>query len=563
METERTERTNAETPLVSVIIPVYNVAAYLPQCLESVTGQTLTRIEILLVDDGSKDDSYAICRQWAERDGRIRCFHQENRGVSYARNLGIEEARGEYIAFIDSDDWVDARYLEKLLAALERSGGDFAECDLWRYDNRSGSKIYRACYGRMGVPYTFEEHLKYGPTASYKAMSRRSVWNKNGLRFPDCAFESPAVYALLVALCGRVESVREPLYYYRRFRAQSLIETGYAAKDGSANNTLGIEAMGELLRGFQKHGLYERYRDVLPGIVTYRLNDILAMQYHRKSPADFRETVDNFRAFLAKTFPDRKPIRYLTWGGYNLNRILCHMAQLHDPAGRFNFSSIISIAGELPDLPEMSHPNRYREMMLRREHAREFWKLLRREQPDALVMDLVEERFDLETCGPGFITRSDAYEGGRWPEGCVPPTGERIARDSGRCGLLWKESCARFAERLRAERPGIRVVIVENYLCEEVGTPTRRESFPNREEIRRTNALLRAYYSDLRAALPEADVVSPAGDDLYFTDEKYEYGAIPSHGNEMENQAIALRIEEIMTGWTETVRSAAEEDDYV
>ena len=533
-------------PLVSVIIPVYNVAAYLPQCLESVTSQTLRDIEILLADDGSTDDSYEVCRQWAEKDARIRVFHQENRGVSYARNLGLENARGEFVAFVDSDDWVDGRYLEKLLDALRRSGSDFAECDLWRCSNRDGSRIYRACYGRMGVPYTFEEHMKYGPTASYKAMSRRSLWMDNGLRFPPCAFESPAVYALLLALSGRVESVREPLYFYRRFRENSLIETGYAAKDGTANNTLGIEAMESLLEGFREHGLYERYRDALPGVVIYRRNDILAMQHHRESEGDFRQTVENFRSFLDRKFPDRPQIRYLTWGGYNLNRILSHMDLLHDPSCRFNFSSLISAAGPELDVPDMVHKNRYREMMLRREHRQSFWEILRREKPAFLILDLLEERFDVLRAGGGFLTASDAYEGGRWPEGFGVPEDARIARDSEEGGTLWRESCVRFFRRLREECPGIRTVVVENYLCESVGDMSSRTAFAELEDIRRTNGILREYYGFLREAAPDAEVVSPAGDELYFTDAKYEYGAIPSHLNEIENQKIARRIEEIL-----------------
>ena len=110
-----------DAPLVSIIIPVYNVSAYLTQCLESVAGQTYQKLDIILIDDGSTDDSGSICDRFASCDARIRVFHTENRGISAARNLGIEEARGEYIMFVDSDDWIELNAVETLLEAAVRN----------------------------------------------------------------------------------------------------------------------------------------------------------------------------------------------------------------------------------------------------------------------------------------------------------------------------------------------------------------------------------------------------------------------------------------------------------
>jgi glycosyltransferase involved in cell wall biosynthesis len=106
-------------PTISVIVPVYNVEQYLCKCLDSILNQTFTDFELLLIDDGSPDKSGQICDEYAQKDSRIRVFHKENGGVSSARNLGLDNAKGKWIAFIDSDDWVDNTYLEHLLEGDE------------------------------------------------------------------------------------------------------------------------------------------------------------------------------------------------------------------------------------------------------------------------------------------------------------------------------------------------------------------------------------------------------------------------------------------------------------
>ena len=110
--------------LISVIVPVHNGEAFLSDCLESLVRQTWRQLEILVIDDGSTDGSAALCRRWQEKDGRIRCFQKENGGVSSARNLGLEMARGEYAAFVDADDWLLPGMLQEQLELLVQEDGD-------------------------------------------------------------------------------------------------------------------------------------------------------------------------------------------------------------------------------------------------------------------------------------------------------------------------------------------------------------------------------------------------------------------------------------------------------
>ena len=114
--------------LISVIIPVYKVERYLPRCIDSILSQTYKNIELLLIDDGSPDSSGDICDEYAEKDPRVRMFHKENGGVSSARNLGLDEAKGDYIGFVDSDDYIAPGMYEKLVELIEDNNADIAVC---------------------------------------------------------------------------------------------------------------------------------------------------------------------------------------------------------------------------------------------------------------------------------------------------------------------------------------------------------------------------------------------------------------------------------------------------
>ncbi len=114
--------------MVSVIVPIYKVEAYLDKCIESILGQTYRDLEIILVDDGSPDRCPAICDAWAEKDSRIKVIHKSNGGLSDARNAGLAAATGELVSFIDSDDWVAPEFIQTLYDAMIRTGAEIAEC---------------------------------------------------------------------------------------------------------------------------------------------------------------------------------------------------------------------------------------------------------------------------------------------------------------------------------------------------------------------------------------------------------------------------------------------------
>lgn len=125
-----------KTPKISVIIPVYNVETYLSKCIESVLHQTYSDFELLLIDDGSTDNSGSICDMYKEKDNRIRVFHKKNEGVSKARNLALDNASGEFVIFVDSDDWIEPSTFELVLKQLENFDILFFDI-IWHYEDNS------------------------------------------------------------------------------------------------------------------------------------------------------------------------------------------------------------------------------------------------------------------------------------------------------------------------------------------------------------------------------------------------------------------------------------------
>ena len=126
---------------ISVIIPIYNVEDYLPQCLDSVIHQTHENLEIILVNDGSTDSCTKICDEYAAKDNRIKIINQENGGLSVARNTGIRTATGDYIAFIDSDDWIVPNFCEILLITALENNAEMVECGFTKFENGNEIKI--------------------------------------------------------------------------------------------------------------------------------------------------------------------------------------------------------------------------------------------------------------------------------------------------------------------------------------------------------------------------------------------------------------------------------------
>ncbi|GAA6426514.1 glycosyltransferase family 2 protein [Dielma fastidiosa] len=202
--------------LVSIIIPVYNVEDYLTFCLDSLLNQTYEDLEVIAVDDGSTDNSLAILNAYAAMDQRLRVISQANSGPSAARNLGLSMCHGEYITFMDSDDWAELTLIEKLVNALETDQSDIAICGHWiagsHYKLKVRSRKSWVLDQKQAVKMILQD--KVIKNYAWGKMIRRSLLP--ALQFPvDQIYEDVRSVYKVFLQASRFSLLNEPLYYYR------------------------------------------------------------------------------------------------------------------------------------------------------------------------------------------------------------------------------------------------------------------------------------------------------------------------------------------------------------
>lgn len=206
--------------MISVLVPVYNVEKYLPRCLDSILHQTYTDYEILLVDDGSTDQSGALCDQYALKYSCIRVIHQKNAGVAEVRNVSLAHARGEYITFVDSDDAIEKTYLEFLLRDLETSGADVSVCSWSEISDDGARRELTWDHKEDGFQiWITEQAVK---ALLYQKGIDNNTWGKlytrsvlDGIVFPKGKlYEDIAVTYQVLLKAKRVCYRPEPLYLY-------------------------------------------------------------------------------------------------------------------------------------------------------------------------------------------------------------------------------------------------------------------------------------------------------------------------------------------------------------
>lgn len=210
---------------ISVIVPVYNVEKYLSRCIDSLIRQSYSNIEILLVDDGSKDESLSICKEYEEKDSRIHVFHKENEGLGLTRNYGVEQATGEYITFVDSDDYLTLDAIDSMVKKAVETDADVVIASHYYKNKKQEIELSERLYCGTEIKEILMVHMMGNNGNQLDALSytawgklyKKEIFTKNRLLFPSerkLIWEDLAFSVEAYPLCEKVYILHKPVYYY-------------------------------------------------------------------------------------------------------------------------------------------------------------------------------------------------------------------------------------------------------------------------------------------------------------------------------------------------------------
>lgn len=308
--------------MVSVIVPVYNVRRYLCACVDSLLCQTWPCLEVILIDDGSSDGSDRICDEYAARDSRIRVIHQANAGAANAKNAGLDAARGEYIAFADSDDWAEPDWIEKMMSAAAARNADVVECN-FHMDYVDSSEYGNCPADFVETLFETRDYLRHYPNQWTCAL----FWNKlfrasllEEVRFHTerrCVDDEFFTYKVVTG-ANRVLRISDSLYHYRQ-RRSSVTQSEKTLYQRTIDD---IDILAERHQWMKAH-----YPDIAMDYLRHDVDTLLyfagAYPFNRKAIDKFHATAKYYFRECLRSFPGKVTFYYalkaLLWKNRDFN----------------------------------------------------------------------------------------------------------------------------------------------------------------------------------------------------------------------------------------------------
>ena len=295
-------------PTVSVIVPVYNTKEYLPRCIDALVHQTLKDMEILFIDDGSTDGSLEVLREYEASYPQVRVIHKENGGQATARNLGIREAKGDYVGFADSDDYVDTTMFEKMYTRAVKENCDMVECFFYFIEETPAGRKELPQRGRVREYADQHDMIRDPQVSPWNKLYRREVLLHPEVIFPEgLIYEDTAFYIKTIPYVRKSAYVDEKLVYYF-LRGNSTMNANKSVKVGNI-----FPVLENILQFYQKYGFYEEYRQELEYFCT---KIVLCSSLGRIGRVPDKklqnELLDQSFAFIQKYFPNYKDNPYVT-----------------------------------------------------------------------------------------------------------------------------------------------------------------------------------------------------------------------------------------------------------
>lgn len=234
-------------PAISIICCIYKMEATLRRAVDSVLNQNFKDFELLLIDDGSPDNSPAICDEYAQKDNRVKAFHKPNGGLSDARNYGIERAKGKYTIFVDPDDWIDPEGMDKLYETAERENADMTICDFYR-ENETSRYLAKQKPSTLEHQTVLKELFSRIHGSTCNKLIKRELYSKYDIKNPKGIYGCEDLYVMASFLLHNIKVAYCPVaFYHYMYNMNSL--TRYYDENTYLNDTTILKMFSELLKG--------------------------------------------------------------------------------------------------------------------------------------------------------------------------------------------------------------------------------------------------------------------------------------------------------------------------
>lgn len=528
--------------LVSIVIPAYNVQAYIDQCMDSMVKQTYQNIEILLINDGSTDHTLELCKKWEQSDHRIRLICQKNQGLGPTRNVGINEARGKYICFVDSDDWLREDAIEKLVDLAEETGADVTVFDFTEVDNVTRDSRQRHLqYRNHQVIETDADKgvfLFLGWVMACGKLYRTDFMKKNQIYMPALRHEDNAIFPMVALLANRIVYLAECFYFYRVNRQGSIISSKESRVDLP-------KACCTYLNYFKERNLWNKWEAVLKRYFDTKIWFAREM-LQTDNQKDLLKQMNSYTDEVYKMyFPGKKKLweySFVLLGGFGSRYIVQQLGVKElQLIKHYPFSSLICMMSADNEQYGIFNDNQFRVDCIRNDITGEVKKSLQGDGPEAdfLFVDFMEERFNILQLENGnYITKSDAYEDSRVAGLSIK---REIALDSEEFFDLWKAACKEFISLLKKYSPNTKIVLLKMRMALQYKQEQKITFYSNREEIIKMDSLHKRmeefFAREYGAGLKEYE--TPA---TPYSDEKFKFGCEPQYLNYIQYKQMYMQI---------------------
>lgn len=496
--------------LVSIIVPIYNVSDYLDACIESLVNQTYDNIEIILINDGSPDDSEEKCLKWKAKDDRIIYISKKNEKLGPTRTIGVRVASGAWITFVDSDDWIEPNYIEELYYSAKKWDADFAFCDVYEWEQEERKTAM--CALNIDATTSFAENpmILYSiRPAMWNKIYKRSLFVDHKIAIPAYQSEEFCVFPAIIYYAKRISQVKKPLYNYRKDRQGNIVTTGLGLCQSFP------KVVKYACEYCHRQGIWE---ELSPWLKAHFTRQFLFCFYQGAASLEkklcvteelLQDAYDAVDAYYpewsSNLFND---VEYLLFGSPELRNYI----QVWNPVAsffssaylsRYSFSSLAALFnGEVPegDFMQPQETNVWRRDMADRERKRQLVTEVSNaaeKKERYFVFDFLEERYDIWCYKGKYLTLNPMnrflYE--------QIQEGEVIQRDTAQAEILWKQGCDKLISLLDSHVQSDHIILVRSF-----ASPHMRD-YESSLDVETINRILSGYYDYVEEKMPGIKVI--------------------------------------------------------